>query len=1008
MNMKIKQNSSKLFYDGACGSTQASSKNKLAKVISSESDDWLRLCVTDLKNKFCSFTFSAMLAGSLFASAHVNAQEDQALEEVVVTGILGSLTRAVDIKRNADGVVDAISAEDIGTFPDTNIAESLQRISGVSIDRSGGEGQAVTVRGFGPQFNTVLINGRQIASEANTRGFNFDTLAAELVSGLEVYKTGGAALQSGGIGSTINIHTLRPLDVTGLKIAGSIKGVYEDNSENFAPQISALISNTFANDTIGVLVSITHQERDTRVDSARTDGWLEDLAVPQSEVNGGAGYDDSEPGHIFTPRNFDLRAGFEERTRTNANLVLQFQPYDSVELTLDYLYSDFDIENETTSYGHWFTGSNLEDVTLDDNGTAIDLRQEVGLATDFHAKTFDRLTETDAIGFNVDWDVNESLNFEVDYHRSTAERDANNGGEDQLSLIGYANRVRFQSDGSVLPWVSEFQEADPSIYSGQQELEGVAYDPAVTPDGVSDYLDPANLKAHVMLRRGFAVEDIVDQFRINGVWDEGYDQGLVKAKFGMLASFEEKSLVRWDNEGQGFHCTACGYPDLPVIANDFSTIFDAGSDFLGGVSGSGRTPARWVAHNGEAQFRFIEENVFSLPGQTDADGNVLPTGTPLPNVDLDAERRNNSFTVTEDTIATYLELDFAGTVASMPIYFVAGFRYEDTEVTVEGTQEPVESLIILDRTELLAQFEGSSPISEVSSYSVLLPSLSVKLDVTEDIVVRVAASQTLTRPSLQDLAPVTIIGTTRQGGNLTSSSGNPALEPFFSDNIDLSVEWYYDDASYVSLGFFHKDVDNFIVRTNEDRTFTTSDGSLLTDPSTGSDTDLADADDGVAVFTNTLPTNSESASFNGLEFAIQHTFWETGFGILFNGTLVSTDSKFNPADVTQDFAITGLSDSFNIIGFYEKGPYKIRVAYNFREEFLQDLTQVNGDGVTFVDDYQQLDLKASYDINDNFTVFFEGINLTEEVVTKHGRFSNHFLLAEDAGMRLQLGVSASF
>ncbi|MBR9911449.1 MAG: TonB-dependent receptor [Gammaproteobacteria bacterium] len=925
---------------------------------------------------------SAILAASTLLLVHESTVA-QEIEEVTVMGIKGSLQRGMDTKREAGGVVDSISAEGIGKFPDANIAESLQRITGVSIDRSGGEGQSITVRGFGPEFNTVLVNGRQIASESQTRGFSFDTVASELVSGLDVYKTANAAFQSGGIGSTVNIRTARPFDSMGLKLAGSLKATYEENSEETSPQISGLISNTFADDKFGVLLAVSHQERDARVDSARTDGWLENVGIPQSELNGGAG----AAGNIFSPRNFDLRVATEDRTRTNANLVLQFQATDEIEVTLDYLYSDFDIENETTSYGHWFTAPNIENAITDANGTVVDLYQEVGLATDFHAKKFDRLTETDDLGLNVKWNVNESFSLSFDVHRSTAERAANNGGGDQLSLIGYANRVRFQSDNSTLPWASEFQAANPDIYSGQQELDGVAYDPAVTPQGVSDYLDPANGRAHVMLRRGWAVEDEVDQYKVDGVWDEGNDTGVVKAKFGLAFSSETKDLTRWDNEGVGIHCTFCGYPDSPDIPDDFLSVFDAGSDFLEEVSGSGRTPAVWLAHDGEQQFGFLEG---------------------VSGLSFDAIRRNNSFSVEEETTSAYLELEMAGEIAGMRLSAVTGARYESTDVTVSGTEEPIEQLNILDATEMLAAFGTASSIAADTDYSILLPSLNVRLDITEELTARFGASRTLTRPTLDSMAPVTNIGTTRQGGNLTATSGNPALVPFKADNLDLSLEWYYGEVSYVSLGYFQKNVSNFIVNTTEDRTFVVSDGSLLTDPSTGTDVSAPDAADEVAVFTVTLPNNGESAEVTGWEFAVQHNFGETGFGVIFNATIVDSDSDLDPADVTQKFAVTGLSDSLNLVGYYEKGPFQARLAFNQRDKFLQSLTQTNGDGVVFVDDYEQLDFSTSYDITDNLTVFFEAINLTEEVVTKHGRFANQFLDAEDAGRRFSAGIRGSF
>ncbi|WP_245929203.1 TonB-dependent receptor [Agarilytica rhodophyticola] len=939
------------------------------------------------KNKLSSAVVGIL---STLAGGSVVAQENIE-EEVIVTGIRGGLQRAMDVKRESGGVVDAISAQDIGKFPDTNLAESLQRITGVSIDRSGGEGQLITVRGFGPQFNTVLINGRQIASENLSRAFSFDTLASELVSGIDVHKTSTATMQSGGVGSTVNIKTARPFDIEGFKVVGSAKVVDDENSGEATPQVSGLIS--YSDDSFGVLLSLSHQERETRLNQAQVDGWLENVGIPTAELNGGAGV--AEGTTIFSPRNYDHKVTFEERTRTNANLVLQFAPSDNATLTADVLYSDFDIETDALSYGHWFTAPNIENATTDANGTVIDLYQERGLATDMHHKTFDRLTETTAFGLNYDWDVSDNLNLSFDLNVSNAEREPNNGGGNQLSLIGYANRVRFINDGAILPYVTDFAEANASIFSGQQEIDGVAYrDPSdpnfVAPAGVSDHLDESNSRAHVMLRRGWAVEDDVTQIKIDGTWNEDADQGLVAAKFGIMLSNEEKALTRWDNEGVGIHCTFCGYPDTfngqPIELAD-QYIFDAGSDFLSDVSGSGRQPTRWLAHDGEAQFAILERQS---------------------GLSFDAVRRDNSFVVEEETLAAYLEFDFAGELAGRPISASAGVRIESTDTEVDGTNAPITGLTILDETEMLATFGSAEPVNVSTSYDAILPNMSVKWDISDDLVARAASSKTVTRPTLQSLSPVTVITTTRQGGDLTSTSGNPELEPFEADNFDLSLEWYYGDTSYASVGYFKKDVANFIVNTQADRTFTLADGSTLRDPSTGSDTGAPDEDDELAVFTNTLPSNGETATVDGFEVAVQHAFGESGFGVILNATLVDSDAELDPADTSQTFALTGLSDSYNLVGFYENGPFQMRLAYSWRDEFVQSLTQVQGDGPTIVEDYEQWDFSASYDVLDNVTLFLEGINLTEEFVHKRGRFDNQLLLVEDSGRRIAFGVRANF
>lgn len=957
----------------------------------------------------------AAVLSTMVASPLVLAQDaaQQEVETIAVTGIRSSVAKSMDVKRSSAGVVDAISAEDIGDFPDTNLAESLQRITGVSIDRSGGEGQLITVRGFGPQFNTVLVNGRQMASENQSRAFSFDTIASELVSSLDVHKTSTATMQSGGVGSTINVNTARPFALGGFKVAGSVKGVYDENSESTTPQLSGLISNTFNDDTFGVLLAVSHQERETRLNQAQIDGWLENVGVPNPVTESGEAWD----GNVFSPRNYDHKVTFEDRTRTNANLVLQYAPSDDLVITADALYSKFDVESNATSYGHWFTAPNIQGVaddgslfdangdrlspTVDANGTVIDLYQEVGLATDMHAKTFDRLTDTLSLGLNFDYQYNDNLNLKFDLSHSTAEREANNGGGDQLSLIGYANRVRFQVDDNILPVASMFADANANIYSGQQEIDGAivaspvdgfpAYDSSLTPAGVSDLLDKDNSRAHVMLRRGWAVEDEVTQLRFDGEYftDNG---GITEIRFGTQYSSETKSLTRWDNEGVGIHCTYCGYPDLPEIPADAQYVFNAGNDFLSSVSGSGRMPTSWLAHNGEANFAFLENYYQSVNGSA---------------ISFDAVRRNNSFDVEEQILSAYVEMDFEGEVGDMLLSGTAGFRYESTDVSVTGTEAPIIQLTVLDQTEMLAQYGEAQPIDVDADYDVILPNFSMKLEITDDLIARAAVSTTITRPTLESMSPVTVITTTRQGGDLTSTSGNPGLEPFESDNFDLSVEWYYDIASYASIGYFRKHVSNFIVNSQEDRTFTLSDGSLLTDPSTGTDSSGPDGADSVAVFTNTLPNNGENAIVDGFELAWQHSF-DSGFGVLANATLVDSDAKLDPYNINQVFALTGLSDSYNLVGFYENDDFMIRLAYNWRGEFVQSLTQSQGDGPTIVEDYQQLDLSASYELSDSLGIFFEGINLTEEYVHKRGRFSNHMLLVEDSGRRWAFGVRGSF
>lgn len=218
-----------------------------------------------------------------YAQDAITENSSEEIEVIQVSGIRGSLIKSMDVKRSSTGVVDAISAEDIGKFPDTNLAESLQRITGVAIDRSNGEGSRVTVRGFGPEFNLVMLDGRQMPAsslEATTasssRSFDFANLASEGIAGVEVYKTGRASIATGGMGSTINILTTKPLNAPGMKATFGVKGVMDqstDEGSNITPELSGLYSNTLNDDKFGVAISGSYQKRDSGNKQANTGGW---------------------------------------------------------------------------------------------------------------------------------------------------------------------------------------------------------------------------------------------------------------------------------------------------------------------------------------------------------------------------------------------------------------------------------------------------------------------------------------------------------------------------------------------------------------------------------------------------------------------------------------------------------------------------------------------------------------------------------------------------------------
>ncbi|MGH6613687.1 TonB-dependent receptor [Sphingomonas sp.] len=908
--------------------------------------------------------------------------------DIVVTGIRASLDSARGIKRDSSGIVDAISSTDIGKLPDTNLAESLQRITGVSIDRSGGEGAFITVRGFGPEFNTVLVNGRQIAtptdpSQASGRAFSFDTLASELVSGVEVFKSSTARYQSGGVGSTVNIKTARPFDFSGFRLAATADVNYDGNAKKAGPDGSFLLSDTFADGRFGVLLSGSYQRRYTSLKQAQTDGWLINPSVPAAQVNNGAGtVSGSNPqGNIFIPQNFDSKVTREDRERIGGTLVLQFRPTDDITITADALYTKFTNKTDARSYGHWFTASNLTNVKTDANGTAIDLTQASGIATDFHNKKFDKVTNTREFGLNVDWKINPDLSLSLDGTYSLAKENPNGGKEAYLALLGYlTGSDRYRSDGSILPWTTETL---PTFASPASPC-GSATTDSGTPasGGVVGANQP--MCQHVMLLRGYGVRDRVGQLRADLAYKGSETEGLARLNLGGYFSTDRKETSLYSNDG-GTGCTTCGY-NLAAPSNVPITVFNAGNGFLSGISGANRLPTQWLTFSGPALFD-------AITAQQRASNPNFTFAPPLVNDTIVKER----------VLGGYLESEFRGTLASRPFSVVAGVRVENTSTNINGLATAYTALVKLanDQTQYGSESSGTTRTTGSNSYTDILPSMAFKWLATDKLTVRFAASQTITRPTLEQLSPVTTLVTLRPG-NFAASRGNPNLKPFKSNNLDLSLEYYYGRTNYISLGAYLKNVSNFIVLNQTTGTVASASGAPLNDPANGTP----------AQFIITAPVNGQDATVTGLEAAWQQSIGDSGFGFQVNGTLVRSNRKLNPRDLTNKFALTGLSNSANAVVFYDKHGIQARVAYNWRDKFLQYLAPppLNGAGqaVTQVRAYSQLDASLAVNVTQQIAVFAEGVNLTNSTTLKYAYYTNQFLNAEDSGRRFKVGVRLNF
>lgn len=873
---------------------------------------------------------------------------DDQVEIIEVRGFTSSLKASMLDKKASDVVYDGITAEDLGKFPDQNVAESLQRITGVAIDRSGGEGQYITVRGFGPDFNTVLVNGRQIATENQGRSFSFDTLPAELISGAKVYKSPLASMQEGGIGSTVEITTARPFAFDGFKAVASVKGMYESISEETSPQMSGLITNTFADGKLGVLAAASFQQRKLQTNMLESRYWRPGVSITdRSEADNPDYANSAQYNGVYIPQNFDQIVDLVDRQRTSGTLVVQYAPSDDMTLTFDGLYSKFEVDSDAHSVGHWFSDSNLDNLSFTENGSLAGVTSTVvdgvGGATDFIRRRYGRDVEIQAFGTNVEWLINDNLTANIDISTSTAKDGS--GGDNFFTVVGYNNEYSVDFTGAT---------------------------PTLTVAGGDAALQTPSLgRMHYNERNGFDTEDTISEYRADFTWVPDTDSAFHKADFGVYYQDREKTNTRLFASACNVYC---GYNfDLP---DELLSVFTA-KNYFGGV------PNQWLTYDPEAFFAYATSDaaVQQIANATGLSFDEVRATIDATNI-ANPQPGNDSFAVREEVLSAYAQFYFSTEISDMPLDVNFGFRYSETDTSVDGTSQIVKDLqpIPNDPSDLNIVYETDfgTAVNETNSYASLLPNLNVKLHLTDDLHLRYAYSETLTRPMMDDLVPVFNVTVSRPG-NLQAQAGNTALQPYKATSWDVSLEWYYDDTSYFSAAAFNKEVEDFIAGD-------VADESLF-------------LDSGEYVFSVLRPRNGETLEVEGLELAWLHTL-ENGFGIQANATIVNSDAEFS---------LPGLGNSQNITVFYEKDAFQARIAMNNRETFMQEaVSSLGGTEPRFTETYTQFDMSVSYDVNETFTVFFEGINITDEELTRRGRLSEQFVQQVADGARYAVGVRANF
>jgi len=899
------------------------------------------------------------LAQPVLAQDAPAAQADDAApaeEEILVTGIRASERAAIDIKRNAVSVVDSIVAEDLGKLPDQNVAESLQRVTGVTIERNRGEGRYVTVRGFGPKFNAVTVNGRTLATDNNGREFSFDVIPSEVISGADVYKSPQANFNGSSIGATINVKTLRPLDQKqGFKVAASATGMWSEIADSWNPEFSGVASWKNDAGTFGVALAGVYSEQDNRIDEftigaghvkrSAGDSYYNLAGVSRGRIGAGV----QNFSGVSMPSN--LSPFFFERNlkRWAVNGSVQMRPSDTLTVTVDTLYSKARFREQQTGLAYDFAGGILAEQVVQ-GGSVVNGVQTGGEAVyqrytggfvDQIIQYDDRDVTTDQFGINVDWQPTDTLRVRLDGSLSDARR---RGKENNLFTTIRRKGVDMSFDRRSGSPIYDYGFTSPNYANA-----------ATNPQGVT---------AHYYIWGGGSnIDDEIEEYKADIEWKPG--NGNLTLYVGALAQSRIKTITA-DETPFGEQCTYCD--SNRVLPQSLFAPTDR--YFFSG--GGGNIIRDWLIYSPQEMIRTIDQ--FAAQ-----DGKTFNPAVFSPSA---------SSVVNEKVKAAYAMAAWQGEVGGMPLAVNVGLRYEDTDYTSSGASRQVLSARPTGGGQNTIVVSPVQPISFRGKYHDWLPSINARLNVTDDFILRFAASKVLTRPTLSDLSPRQTIQT--NPGNETIRRGNPDLQPFRAKQVEAGAEWYFAPGSLISAAAFYKDIQSFV--------------TLTTTPQ------LVDQ----VTFQVTVPDNGKGATVKGFEIGYRQSFdnWLPapfdGFGIQASYNYTDSNAEYRNAVANVSFGLEGLSkNSYSLVGFYEKYGVQARVAYTYRDNFLQVASGRNGEPEYF-DAYGQLDVSLSYDVGKHFTVFADAINLNNAKEFIYSVSEDRTKEYRKTGRRVSAGVRVRF
>ncbi|WP_269716122.1 TonB-dependent receptor [Caulobacter sp. NIBR2454] len=900
----------------------------------------------------------AMIAGQAQAQDTAGADE---VEAVVVTGFRSSLDKALNVKRAEAAAVDSILAEDIGKFPDLNLSESIQRIPGVAIARDGGEGRQISVRGLGPQFTRVRINGMEALTTVGSadssggtnrgRSFDFNVFASDLFNSITVRKTAEASTEEGSLGATVDLRTARPFDYSGFKIAASALAGYNDLSENVSPRTALMISNTWRDDTFGALISVAYSERKLIEEGASTVRWARGSAfAPGFQSSTAPGITLAQANAAFHPRFPRFDVFNSENKRLGVTGALQWRPTDRTLITFDALYADFDQTREeqyleapvfsTSGVNGMGDVDLLSGVINGDNTLISGTFNDVDLRTE---NRFDKMsTEFTQFTLSGEHELTDKIKLSGVVGHSVS--DHKNPIQttvifDQLNVDGYSY---------------DFTSRMPTIGYGNANL--------TTPD--------AWTLTQIRMRPQFAKNtyDTVQgdvSYQLNETFK--FSAGVSWKKY----EFETSELRRSNGTTANLE-TSIPAALAALSRSSFSKVVN-----LGGTNTV--IPDYFAAVNA---LNLNDPSLFRL-GSEPALG--------------------NNRGVAEESTGAYVQADFDTLIADMPLRGNFGVRYVETKQDSTGFSSV-----------------SGTPVAATAGqkYDDTLPSMNIVFEPRENFLIRFGAAKVMARSDLGSLTPGSTV--TVSGNGFAASAGNPALQPFRAKSYDLAFEWYFNRGALLSLALFKKDIET-LVQTQQlanvpfsgnpfglpDSVATAACGSR---PATECAATLP-------IWSFTTPVNTDGADLKGLEINYQQPFTFlpgplSKMGALLNYTYVKSDVDYvnGQGVVVASGDLTGLSrNSYNATLYYEDSKISARVSAAYRDKYLTRVpgqeagTSFDGTNETF-----NVDASVQYTLNDKIKLTLEGVNLTDEYSDQFNDSTNRMTVYHHTGREILVGVRYTF